>query len=153
MYSEATADLRRAMPESTITTVRLKPDVRKRLDEMAEYADRSMATVIAAAVNVMYAQYAEERRSSEALAAEGYALLERLEQRLGERFFKGCGEAAFERMPNGQVSLRIRGEGYFEGAGGRLFKARDRDGRAEFAEIAEDGTVGDWIVALEPQLN
>jgi predicted transcriptional regulator len=126
-----------------ITGLRLKDEPRARLEEMAEASGRSMTQVVTAAINLMHEQYLAQRQVAEKRTREGLALLKRLEERLGEKFWREHGEVGIDLTPEGRVMVNVGGLRFFEEDGGQLVATRVRGGSADFAPIAEDGSM-EW---------
>ena len=84
------------------------------------------------------------------------ALLRRLEDRLGAGFWKPEGdEVGFELTPQGRVFVHIGELRYYEEENGQLLATRVRGGSADFAPIAEDGSMDNWFSTplAEPAFN
>lgn len=131
------------LDQRQVTGFKFRPDVRRRLEEMAETGDRSMTAVVTAAVNRLYDEHVEQRRFIEERATRGMALLARVEERLGEKFYRGCGEVGFELTPQGRVLVHVGNTRYFE-EGGKLVAARVRGDSADFSPIGPNGEL-DWM--------
>lgn len=134
----------------TPITLRLK---RKReLEELAEQLGRSQAQVADLAIGEMHAKVIDEARER---ARRGVALLGRLQERLGEKFWRDFGvqEVGFEADAAGRVAVHAGSTQFIE-SDGMLIAVRGRDGRTELAEVGEEG-LGTWIPAMpgEPAMN
>ena len=88
------------------------------------------------------------------LARQLSKLWARLLAELGQHFFKGAGEVAFEATPAGRPAISVAGTTYFESEDGRLVASRVEAGRAVFATIGDDGSLN-WSAAplADPAMN
>lgn len=68
------------------------------------------------------------------------ALWHELVDRLGDAFFVGHGGVQFEWTAKGRPAIRVGPTTYFADAG-RIVAALPRGGRAEYAEVLEDGAL------------
>jgi hypothetical protein len=139
-----------------VTGFKLKPEVRAKLEELAKISDRSMTQVATAAINALYDAHARDRKYIEERAVRGMALLRRIEDRLGEGFWKSEGEeVGFELTQQGRVFVHVGELRYYEEDGGQLLATRVRGGSADFAPIAEDGSMDNWFSTplAEPAMN
>ena len=135
----------------TPITLRLK---RKReLEELAEQLGRSQAQVADLAIGELHAKVIDEARDR---ARRSVALLRRLQERLGQDFWRehGADEVGFEVDAVGRVSVSAGDVRFIESDDDRLIAVRARDGRTELAEVGEDA-LSAWIAAFpgEPAMN
>jgi hypothetical protein len=137
----------------TPMSVRLRPDVETKLDQVAEQTGLKKAEIINRAICVMHDAVQGEARES---AARSTKLLARLKLALGEQFWRdfGVDEVAFEAAPSGRVAVHVADVRFMDDDSGGLLAARLRGGRAEFAEVTDAG-LGEWIAAPlgDPILN
>ena len=122
------------------------------LDSLRRVLRQPQAQVADRAIAEMHAKVTDEARDR---ARRSVALLRRLQERLGQDFWRehGADEVAFEVDAVGRVSVSA-GDVRFIEADDRLLAVRGRDGHTELAEVGEDG-LSAWIAAFpgEPAMN
>ena len=132
---------------------RLPENDKAMIREMAEISDRTQTAVVRTAIKALYDQvYLPIKAREEKRGKRGLAVFERLKQVFGPDFYKGHGGVGFIQVGEDDVMVRVGDQDYLEFEG-RLYATRVRGGRAEYAEVEDGGTVGDWIAAANPQLN
>ena len=135
---------------STPITLRLRR--KHQLEELAEQLGRSQAQVADLAIGDLHAKVIDEARER---ARRSVALLRRLQERLGQDFWRDFGvqEVGFEADAVGRVSVTAADVRFIE-ADDRLIAVRARDGHTELAEVGEDG-LSAFIAAFpgDPAMN
>jgi hypothetical protein len=145
------------MAATKAVAYRLREEDKARLAEMARFGDRTMTDVLSAAINAFFDEkYKPMLEDSQERTRRGLALLEKLEARLGRRFWH-------ERHGVAEVGLRVTGDGnalvfaddcrYFEADPGDLYVARTQGARTEVAQILESGELGGWMPLADPNMN
>lgn len=81
-------------------------------------------------------------------------LWKRLRERLGDDFYRGRGDVAFEITARGQPAIHVAGTTFFEGAQGEIVASKLEGGRGVFATVSADGVLEwDAVPAGDPALN
>lgn len=128
---------------------RLDPRDRLTLLELSAELECSRTEVVRRAIRELKERVEADRQECRQRGAEAVALFRRLQDRLGEQFFAGCGDVVFEATPKGRVAVRVGDDTYFEDEG-EIIRARTRGGRAEYARIGPEGEAWLGMAPLAP---
>ncbi len=142
--------------KTKVFNVALEPEVKKMLEDMAEYMEYSQARVMEVAIRGFYQSFERKRAEAEERVRRCSDLLNRLTAILGDDYFRDQGPLGFALTPDERPMVEIGGVRYFavDPPSEKLAASRVRGGRAEFAEVVEGG-LGEWQVTSlgDPALN